>query len=58
MQMNSEGLTYFEWKRAANFARKNKLGENQAKKAWEAGEDPCDHAIEEEVDYVSNEPCE
>lgn len=42
--MNSEGLTYTEWRDAANAYRRNRLDEKTARSEWKLGVDPTEHA--------------
>lgn len=41
---NREGLTFPEWFRAANFARRVPMGVDPARKAWNRGDDPTEYA--------------
>lgn len=41
---NECGLTFAEWFAAANYCRSDKVPEEQAAKAWRAGEDPTEYA--------------
>jgi len=41
---NREGLTFPEWFRAANFARRVPMGVEPARRAWKRGDDPTEYA--------------
>lgn len=42
--INPEGLTFWEWFRAANFARRVPMGVEPARRAWKRGDDPTEYA--------------
>lgn len=48
MATNREGLTFQEWKNAANFGRKIEVDIKVARKAWGAGEDPTEYSSKED----------
>jgi hypothetical protein len=41
---NAEGLTFWEWFRAANFARRQPMGVTPCYHAWKRGDDPTEYA--------------